>query len=604
MNKLRNIQSNQITVFVISLIIFIIAATLGWQRLHYGFNFLDEGYHMTEAWRLTVGDPLFQDEDRGAIDFSPIINSFFFRINPDITVLGFRKIQYFFTIFSLLFFSIALFKIDKQFWYQPLVFSIFAFTGFDPVGFFRDLCYLTYPHLFIVLHLSFLLFGFSQQSVLVKRILFVLAGIFLWLISFNLLHLSLIVFSPILLFYFFRKWKIDYISFDYKDLCFVLAPVLLCWAFFLVTFNKAYVQNIFNNLMVLKSSTVHSPEALIKMNWGVLERLCIILFFLVTSLYCFLRFRFLYFIIYFSILSLAMYFIIYFSFFGLIAYPYDNVFNSSPMWFTCLLISAYIVFLSYIVWKIVTHRKFNKTDTIAIILLVPCIILAISSSVFSNSGLLTILHSSIPVVGAISMLILSKERMVMKSYPAKLLILLILFAPFYYSTAWSDWRNTDWDVFPENAGFEIERGVGKGIRTNQLYKDLYKWISIKAENNTQKDDYIISDQNTAMVHMITKRRSSFDKSYINYYEHQNFDFWEVGIEKMIESGREPKMAFLFDNTPILYTPSLIEPEYYWLANYLSSPSSNPIFMYVANHMSYLDQLRINPGFTVTCFVKK
>jgi hypothetical protein len=55
MNKLYDIISSQFFTFTISLTIFIVAAAFGWERLQYGFNFIDEGYHMTEAWRLTVG---------------------------------------------------------------------------------------------------------------------------------------------------------------------------------------------------------------------------------------------------------------------------------------------------------------------------------------------------------------------------------------------------------------------------------------------------------------------------------------------------------------------------------------------------------------------
>lgn len=182
---------------------------------------------MTEAWRLTVGDHLFQEKGCGAIDLSPIINSLIFRINPDITLLGFRKIQYILTICALLLFSLALYKTTKLYWYQPLIFSIFAFTGRDLLDSILNLNYHTYPHLFITLHLAFLLLAFRQESAALRRTCFIIAGIFLWLISFTLLHLSLILFSPIILFYFFRKWKTSYVSFDLTDLCFVSAPIFL-----------------------------------------------------------------------------------------------------------------------------------------------------------------------------------------------------------------------------------------------------------------------------------------------------------------------------------------------------------------------------------------
>ena len=49
----NKIYSSQLLPFAISLGIFLIAAVFGWFKLRYGFNFIDEGWHMTEAWRLT-----------------------------------------------------------------------------------------------------------------------------------------------------------------------------------------------------------------------------------------------------------------------------------------------------------------------------------------------------------------------------------------------------------------------------------------------------------------------------------------------------------------------------------------------------------------------
>src|SRR6056297_1381846 len=95
---------DKIILFLIGIGIFVAAATLGWEKLHYGFNFIDEGYHMTESWRLTQGDQLL-DNDIGALRPYTLINSFIYRLNPDITLLGFRKLQFFFTIFALIVFG-------------------------------------------------------------------------------------------------------------------------------------------------------------------------------------------------------------------------------------------------------------------------------------------------------------------------------------------------------------------------------------------------------------------------------------------------------------------------------------------------------------------
>ena len=129
MKEIKKALSHQPVVVALSLLFFLIAAGFGWEKLHYGLSFVDEGHHMTESWRLAAGDHFLRDKYTGALMLYTLLNSVIFKICPDITLLGFRKLQYFLTICSLLAFSFALFKVDKQYWYQPFVFSLFAFTN-------------------------------------------------------------------------------------------------------------------------------------------------------------------------------------------------------------------------------------------------------------------------------------------------------------------------------------------------------------------------------------------------------------------------------------------------------------------------------------------
>ena len=59
---IKKALSNQPVIFSFGLIFFIIVAALGWEKLHYGFSFLDEGYYMTESWRLAAGDHFLKDK--------------------------------------------------------------------------------------------------------------------------------------------------------------------------------------------------------------------------------------------------------------------------------------------------------------------------------------------------------------------------------------------------------------------------------------------------------------------------------------------------------------------------------------------------------------
>jgi hypothetical protein len=603
MSKLKSIITSQLFIFSISLIIFFVAAAFGWETLRYGFNFVDEGWHMTEAWRLTVGDHFLRDKITGAIELSSLINSMIFRITPDITLLEFRKIQYVLTIFSLLLLSTALYRTNKQYWYQPLIFSIFAFVGSDPIGMFPDLNYNTYPHLFVTLHLSFLLIGFYIDSKVVRRFLFVISGFFLWLISFCLLHTSLVLLSPLLYFYLLRKMKNNHFLFEAKDLLWIFIPILLCWILFISIFNVAYWENVIASLRFYLSSHAYSPRSLFFVHLAFfihsfLASVGISTIFLVTFLCCLYKLRTSFLVPVILVLSLVMYVIIDTSFFNLLPYhPY----YSRPIWFSSLIISVFTIFFFYIAGKIITHRHVRETELLATLLFIPCMLLSSSMSIISNISVCAVMYSSIPIIGGISILILSHENVRVKSYLIKFLILLIFFAPFYYSTAWSDWKNTGYDVSPEETNVEIAKGIGKGIRTNVAYSNLYNWIRETAQRYTTEDDYIISYVVSPMVHMITKRRPALEISWIDFKE-LTPEYCETAITRMEKSGRDPEIVFIFNRRPqIRVLTSLKKPEYVWWHQQLFPPFSDCISKYVAEHMHLIDTYKIAEGVFVYCY---
>ena len=63
--------------------------------------------------------------------------------------------------------------------------------------------------------------------------MFVASGLFLWGISLSLLHLSVVAFAPILVFFVSRKLRLKSFSFNFLDLCYVLAPFVFCWIVFI-----------------------------------------------------------------------------------------------------------------------------------------------------------------------------------------------------------------------------------------------------------------------------------------------------------------------------------------------------------------------------------
>jgi len=599
-----NIKSGRLLPFIIACGVFIAAAVFGWFKLRYGFNFTDEGWHMTEAWRLTAGDDFFRDHLTGAIKGVTLINYLIFKFYPDITLLGFRELQFFFTIVSLLFFSFALHKVSKEFWFQPIVFSLFAFTGLEPMGAISNLNYYTYPHMFITLCMAFLVLGLQTQSVLLKRILFITAGVFLWLISFSLLHMSLVVVSVIILFFVIKKFKLKSFDFSLTDLCFVLMPAVLLWIIFIGIYGNAYIQNVISTIHWVFTMPTYSKGSLIYIDGNILKYVAIALFFTIIFLWSTKITKTVHLMGILSILAVMMFAVIDTDLFGLIKpyyHGYYNGWHSRPMWFAALLASAYFLFVGYFVFKIVKKKSWSNLELVALVLFIFSMITAINSSFFSALGFLTVLHSSIPAVAAMTCVILSMETVRKKDYLIQLVILVLFFVPFYYTTAWSDWKFSLFDVAPEQAEAEIEAGFGKGIKTNQVYKNLYEWISKTSQTYSSKDDYIISYVSSPMVHMIARRRPALDESFLPFIMAPE-SYLSASIEFMKKRGRNPKLVYVFEAMPVLLPVTLKESMRLWQDKQIIFPSDDAITKYVLDNMTLIDSFQIAEGLTARCFL--
>jgi len=604
-NKINNktpniIQPSQLLPFAISLAVFMIAAVFGWVKLQYGFNFIDEGWHMTEAWRLTVGDNFFSDQFTGALRAATLINALVFKLYPSITLLGFRELQFTLTIISLLLLSFALYKISKDFWFQPFIFSIFAFTGLDPIGMISNLYYQTYPHLFLTFFLSFFILGLQEQFDLLKRILYITAGVFLWLISLSQLHMSLVVTSVVLLFVIIKIFKLKSLDYNLKDLCFVLAPVLLFWIIFLGIYGNAFIPNVISSVQLNLSTSSYRIGSLVTINLEALKHVTITLFFTIAFLWSTKISKTAPLVGVLSVLAVIMFAVIDTSLFGLIT-PYYNGFFGRPMWFAALLASSYFLFLCHFVFKIVKKRPWNNYELLAMIIFIPGGIAAINSSIFSGLGFLAVLHSSIPAVAVMACAIMSLETIKKRTYLVKLAILFLFFVPFYYTTAWSDWKFTFFDVAPAQANVEIEQGFGKGIKTNQTYKDLYGWIGATSHAYSNKDDYVISYCVSSMVHMIARRRPALDDAFISFAVYPEVYYYKA-IEFMKKRGRQPQLAYVFEAMPALRPITLEDNARIWMGKEFSFPSGDPISQYVLANMTLIESFPISNELSVRCFL--
>jgi tetratricopeptide (TPR) repeat protein len=238
------------------------------------------------------------------------------------------------------------------------------------------------------------------------------------------------------------------------------------------------------------------------------------------------------------------------------------------------------------------------------ILLVPTIIMAVSSSFFSSLGLLTVLHSSIPAVAIIASLLLSDVFIGKRSYLEKLVVLTLILAPFYITTSLHAWNFTFFDVKPGEANATIEEGFGKGIRTNDAFKNLYDWIRVTSDSYTKKDDYILSYVMSPMVHMIAKRRPALDDPFIDFATSPHDYYYVIkAIAFMKARRREPKLAFVFEAQPgLISIPSRGVVEYAWFGDQFHFPSSDPLSLYVMQNMTPVGSFKLQDRVIARCFI--
>lgn len=582
------------------MIIFSIAAVSGWNKLHYGFNFIDEGYHMTESWRLAAGDNFLKDKITGALMDYTLINSLIFKADPDITLLGFREIEYTLTLIALFIFSLALVSVANRYALLPFVFSLFAFTGLDPTGMISNLYYQTYPHLFLTLFLSFLLFGFHFKKPIVKNIFFAASGFCLWLISLSLLYLSVIIAVPFLIFFVLNKFNLKSYSFTLKELLIVISPFAICWSIFLFIYNKAYLSNLIDSLNVYLSMQTYS-SGLINFNWNAIQYIGITFLFLVVFAFCLKKIKSRSFLlISCTILSLLFFFIIKTSCFGLLAAYYNGWF-SKPMWFSSLLIAFSILFWGYIIIKYYITRELAEEEELSVILMLPFTISAFTMSTFSGLGLLSVSQSAIPAVAAILFVYITFMKNFKNNFIVNAIVLILLLSPFYYTTATFDWNFTYFDLAPKFEKAEIKTGFGKGIHTNQLYAQLYRWIEANGEKFTRKNDFAISYIVSPMVNMIIKRRPSLDDTFVTFEKPRSY--YKEAVEKMEELNRDPAIAFVFERMPCLLPVSLEKGTYRWPAKQFNfATSTDPITRYVKRHMKEVSEFKISDDNIIRCFI--
>lgn len=585
-------------VFLAGLALFAAMAALGWWKLSYGFNFIDEGYHMTESWRLAAGDRLIRDELFRSNMLYTQINRWVFEIFPDTTLLGFRRLQYGLAVSALCLFGSALFRIGGRYWPLPFILCIFAFTGLDPVGMFSNLSYYTYPQLFLTLHLALLFLAMTSANRWSRRLLALLAGVCLWAISFAALHFGTVLASPFLMAIAARRFQ--RLSFGPRDLLLVLIGPVCGWLLLLSFYRTPYLASVINAVRAQTQIAGYDPQKVFAVNWEALKHIAVMAGFVPLFLYGTHKLRPALQVPFWGALAILALVVIETSLFGTIR-PYYQGWFSRPMWLTAFLMVTVALAAAAVSIKRFRGRSCSAVEEAALLALVPCVLFFISSCLLSGLGILTLLHCAVPLTACACLVVLQHLFGGKTPLLFKLTFVILFLAPFYYSVCWADWKFTYFDVFPHQAEATIEAGFGRGIKTNRIYRDLYHWVRQTAQAHCAEKDFILSYVTSPMVHMIARRRPALEDSFV-CFNTRSQAYYRSAVAKMQRLGRRPKLAFVFEAVPAFAPLSLKSQRFNWFARQFVFDGSDPLSAYVLAHMRPAAEFYLHEGCTVRCFV--
>lgn len=530
---------------------------------------------MTDAWRMTVGDRLFPDNSTNVTFLYTVFNEYIFKINPDITLYGFRKLQYCCAIFAMLLLAISVYRWTREFWYLPYTLSLFAFTGLDVNGMASNFSYYVYPHLFITLHIALLLFALKQRQGVLRDFLFAVSGICLWGIGFSLLPLSVTLISPIILWLLFNRLCLSEHSFSARDIAALYLPAILAWLIFLTINGMDFFDAAYKMYGYISEVRQSRPTLFVDSIPYILISLLLMAALIVIG-----RRPTLLGLGIAGGLSAILFAAIDTNLFGAVP-PFWRGWFNSQMWLASLVVATWVIVSSGIFYQCKKDHKLDGTSQSLMVLLVPSIIMAGLFIFFSSLGPLTVLFVSIPIMLALSVFV---ARWVRGSGRILSILVLILW-PYYYSMAWADWEFTYFDLPPRNLTSTFEEGFATGIRTNQLYFSMASWMRSMSQQYSSDGDFSIVTDQAPMGYMLIRRRPALNHSWGGLGNSTSLR--RDAVAQMIRDKREPKIAFRFVTAP-LFLPISIKDGNYTLGVQHPIDPTDPIDDYLLGNMKHID----------------
>ena len=569
---------------VIAVLIFIAMAIFGWVKLKYGFNFEDEGMYMVDGWRMTVGDRLFPDNAINASMLYVVFNAFIFKLCPDITLLEFRELQYTLTLISIIIFGYAIYRRSQQIWPIPLSMAVFAFTGLDALGNNSNLSYYTYPHLFLILHIAFLIYALTSQQGQARSFMLIVSGVSLWAIGFSFLPLAAVMISPILLWLCADHFNVEEAKFSFKELLLILSPSIILWGCVIAIHGSEFLNALFNIYRYAKENEGGAMINYISLEYIACAAVFWVTLMIIKSLPMRIR-------IALAFIFSGLAFVIVDSNMAGLIHPYWFGWYSSQMWFCAFLITFIVVFFAPLMWQKWSNLSLDANDGLILTILIPSVVFVLLFSHFSSVGILSTMYAAIPTTMALVLfLIRNFEKRYLASPHVIFTTAVLILVPFYYHLAWADWKFTFFDLPPEKLTRTISGGFADGIKTNKLNVSIMQWMEKTALKFSSAGEFAIIMDQSPMGYMLINRRPSLNHSWTGWAH--SFSLRQEALEEMLKEHRKPKIAYRFLHLPIMWPLSLKEGTYTLTAKY-DYPSDDPISNFVITNMRLTDTYYLN-----------
>ncbi|MCE9641439.1 MAG: hypothetical protein K8S22_15070 [Betaproteobacteria bacterium] len=559
-------------------LLFAAMAVWGWIKLQYGFNMIDEGMYMTDGWRLAAGDHLFPDSSISAAMLYAVFNALIFHWLPDITLLGFRQIQYAFALAAIAVFAAAIYQRSRRPWLLLLTLSVFAFTGLDVAGISANLSYYTYPHLFFVLHQSLLLFALNNRRPGVRATLFVLAGVALWAVGFSLLPLSGALIIPLLVWCAMRYLGTAREEFSFKEMLLVTAPGIVLWAMVVIFLGDEFFTAVLDVLGYTREGGTADGFDRVPQQYVAVTAV----FAAALAAATYLRLRLL--LAVFGLASALMFLIVSSNGWGWVA-PFWQGWFSRQMWFCSLLIVAMAALLGHLFYRKRRGLALDQAHLLLLVLVLPSALLALLFSRYSNVGVMVTSYVALPVCMATALFVVMRLEHLRAGENLAAAAVASVLLPFYFHLARADWEFTFFDLPPRLLTRTLSGGFGAGIHTSEYYEAMTQWMTETARANSAENDLAVILDQAPMGYMIIKRRPALNHSWGGWALSNALR--RDSVAAMLRQNRQPKIAYRFLRAPILLPVPNKEGEFR-LGDRFRYSSKDPVSVYVITKMQYQD----------------